>query len=306
MTTPPHCATEARVRGDSLSASAAPALRWLLVEHDGPWLPAAFSSPGLEGPVGRALHDAALAVRGRALLIRRPGRRPHREVRSWVVVDRDGTQQWGSWRHPEDLLGAAEVMRSGPEPPPTARAGSTPPLVLVCTHGRHDLCCAVRGRPVVAALAQRWADRTWECSHIGGDRFAPNVLLLPDGAYYGNLDATSALRVVEAHLRGTVTPHHFRGVSTHPPAVQAALGAVLTDYGPAGLGDVRDALCEELGDESFRVTVLGTGRLPVLVQADVARTVSPPERLTCRASAPSSAYAYTVGALRIPGVDDAP
>ncbi|MGA8978634.1 MAG: sucrase ferredoxin, partial [Pedococcus sp.] len=173
-----HCATEARIRGDSLSGSAAPARRWLLVEHDGPWLPAALDSPGFEGGIGAALHAAAMAVHGRALLIRRPGRRPHRAVRAWAVVDHGGMQQWGSWRNPQDLLVAAEVMRSGPKPPPTARAGSTPPLLLVCAHGRHDVCCAIRGRPVVEALSARWADRTWECSHIGGDRFAPNVLLL--------------------------------------------------------------------------------------------------------------------------------
>ena len=304
--TSPHCATQARARGDSLTGSAAPAHRWLLVEHDGPWLPVALESPGFEGGIGAALHAAAVAVKGRALLIRRPGRRPHRAVRAWAVVDHTGIQQWGSWRHPQDLLVAADVMRSGPQPPATARAGSTPPLVLVCAHGRHDVCCAIRGRPVVAALSARWADRTWECSHIGGDRFAPNVLLLPDGAYYGNLDDRSAVDVVEAHLRGTVTPRYFRGVSTRPPPVQAALGAVLATYGPAGLGDVRDALCEGTGDDSFRVTVLGTGRLPVLVQADVRRRLGPPAQLTCRAEAPSSAYGYSVEVLRIPSIHDAP
>jgi hypothetical protein len=304
--TTPRCATEARLRGDSPSGSAAPSRRWLLVEHDGPWTPAALGSPGLEGAVGAALEKAAAAVRGRVLLIRRPGRRAHRQVRSWAVVDAGGAQQWGSWRHPEDLLTAADVMRSGPVPPATARAGSTPALVLVCTHGRHDVCCAVRGRPVVAALSARWPDRTWECSHIGGDRFAPNVLLLPDGAYYGNLDAGSALDVVASHLGGTVTPRYFRGVSTQPPAVQAALCAVLAAYGPAGLGDVRDTLSERLGPDSFRVTVLGTGRLPVLVQTDVSRHVAPAAKLTCRAPGVSSAYAYSVGTPRIPGVDDAP
>ena len=46
------------------------------------------------------------------------------------------------------------------------------PMLLVCTHGVHDTCCAVRGRPVAAALARRWPEATWECSHVGGDRFA--------------------------------------------------------------------------------------------------------------------------------------
>ncbi|WP_406832638.1 sucrase ferredoxin [Pedococcus sp. KACC 23699] len=304
--TAPFCATDARKRGDSLTGTAAPARRWLLVEHDGPWAPSALESPGLRDGIGRALHAAAAAVEGRALLIRRPGRRPHREVRSWAVVDHGGAQQWGAWHHPEDLRAAATVMRRGPEPPATARLGSTPPLVLVCTHGRHDACCAVRGRPVVTALSEQWADRTWECSHIGGDRFAPNVLLLPDGAYYGNLDESTATAVVDAHLRGTVTTRHFRGVSTQPPAVQAALAAVLSSYGPAGLGDVRDALCESTGEDEFRVTIVGTGRLPVLVQADVSRGTSPPASLTCRAVSASSAYSYTVGALRIPSIHDGP
>ena len=56
------------------------------------------------------------------------------------------------------------------------------PLVLVCTNGRHDPCCATFGRPLARVLregAQR--DDVWECSHIGGDRFAANIVILPEG-----------------------------------------------------------------------------------------------------------------------------
>jgi len=298
------CATEARLRGDSLQGSAAPAHRWLLVEHRGPWAVKALDSTGLAGPVAAALHEAALATRGRVLLIRRPGRRPRRAVQQWAVVDHDGTQQWGSWRSPEDLLAAADAMRAGPRPPGHARRPQ--PLVLVCAHGLHDTCCAVRGRPVAAALATRWPQETWECTHVGGDRFAPNVLLLPDGAYYGNLDESAAEDVVARHLGGTVTAEHFRGVSTQPPVVQAALSAVFAQYQRCGLADVRSATSERVDEHTWRVTLHGRGRLPVLVQADVRRVQAPAELLTCRATQPSSAFRYVVDALRIPSAEQAP
>ena len=77
------------------------------------------------------------------------------------------------------------------------------PYVLVCTNGRHDPCCATFGRPLVRALrASRWADRVWECSHIGGDRFAGNLLLLPESLYFGRCDAERAERVLAEYDAG--------------------------------------------------------------------------------------------------------
>jgi hypothetical protein len=99
----------------------------------------------------------------------------------------------------------------------------------VCTHGRHDACCAERGRPVAAALARAHPEETWEVSHIGGDRFAANLLVLPAGLYYGRLDAVSALSVAGSHLAGQVDLDHLRGRSGWPMPVQAAEIALRRD-----------------------------------------------------------------------------
>jgi hypothetical protein len=87
-----------------------------------------------------------------------------------LVDSRPGQEsvRWGELPTDEHLL---EVL-SGSDPGEV----SEEPIYLVCTHGRHDACCAVRGRPVAAALAAAYPERTWECSHIGGDRFAANVV----------------------------------------------------------------------------------------------------------------------------------
>jgi hypothetical protein len=165
-------------------------------------------------------------------------------------------------------------------------------MLLVCTHGRHDVCCAVRGRPVALALAARWPDQVWECTHIGGDRFAANVLVVPDGTVYGGLDAESAVTVLERHLHGAVDTEHLRGFSAHPPPVQAALAAVLRAHGPAAVTDVRPGEVVATG-EGWRVEVLGAVAVPARSQVTVQRTRQPAARLTCRAEADASVFVWT-------------
>ena len=82
---------------------------------------------------------------------------------------------------------ATDDPRGGvPAARPVPRADADP-LYLVCTHGRHDACCALRGRPVALELDRVRPGRVWETSHVGGDRFAANLLVLPTGEVYGRV-----------------------------------------------------------------------------------------------------------------------
>lgn len=288
-----HCATQARVRNDPLAGTAAPAHRWLLIEYPGPWATHALDSRLIPLELANRLEGLARSMPARVLLIRRPGRRTRQEDHAWVVVDHDAGQHWGSWREAPDLEGAADALAGEVAP-----SGPQEPLMLVCTHGLHDTCCAMRGRPVAAALAARWPLNTWECSHVGGDRFAANLLLLPDGVYYGSLSATTALPVVESHLAGAVTPEHLRGVSTEEPVVQAAIIEGHARLGPGGARDLVGAGLRPLSPNSWRVRLAGGGSMPTVVEATVTRRRQPPARLTCRALGDSAAYVYDVTDLR--------
>ena len=295
----PHCATAARARQDPLPGTAAPARRWLLVEYPGPWAPKALQSRLIPPALAERLAGAARDASARVLLIRRPGRRPPRSTEHrWAVIDHEGGgQHWGAWRDPRDLGGAADLLlraaSSGVKP-----RGNQEPLLLVCVHGLHDTCCAVRGRPVASALADRWPRQTWECSHVGGDRFAANLLVLPDGAYYGNLSASSACSVAAQHLAGTVTPEHLRGLSTEPPIVQAAIVEAHARLGPAGPGHLVGGRVTALGDDCWRVRLAGSGPMPAVVEVTVARGRRPPAQLTCQAAGDSTAYIYEVTDVR--------
>lgn len=291
-----RCADAARSRRDPLTGTAAPARRWLLIEHPGPWSLDAPRTPPLDGPEGLALGAAAAANAARVLLVRRHGRRRSRSRLRWLVVDGDsGRAVLGRWSTGADLLGAIPSLNARADP---VTWRPSPSLLLVCAHGVHDVCCAVRGRPVAAALHRRWPESTWECSHVGGDRFAANLVVLPDGACYGNLDEVNAVGVVGDHLRGAVDTAYLRGLSTQPPPMQAALIDALQRFGPAGVGDAVGVLLERTGPARWTAHLAGTGPMPARMEATVVRDQRPAAHLTCRAAAPSSAAGYTVVAMR--------
>lgn len=285
-----RCSDTARLRGDPIGATAAPARRWLLVEHPGPWQVDAFAGSGIAPPVLSALAAAARAAQARPLLVRRPGRQAPAGPRSWAVADAGtGAVQWGRWASDTDLLGAVDALTSGPLP-----GSSREPLLLVCAHGRHDTCCAVRGRPVATALARRWPDATWECSHVGGDRFAPNLLVLPDGACYGNLDTADAVGLVDGHLAGTLQLAWLRGLSTQQPVVQAAVIAAHGRHGPGGPRDVTSTRVEQVDAHEWRVHLAGREPMPETMVATVERHRREPALLTCRAAEESAAWTFRV------------
>ena len=280
------------MRADPVAGTAPPTRRWLLLEHPGPWRIDAIAGAGIDPDVLSIL----LARAGsdtRVLLVRRPGRIDREAPRSWILAGLDIDTITGPWRHDNDLLDAAAAL-AGASP----GAARSKPVVLVCTHGVHDVCCALRGRPVAAALAPRWPELVWECSHIGGDRFASNVVVLPDGFYYGNLDPESALTTVEAHLGGTVLPDRLRGMARFVPPVQAAVIAAYQHYGPMPPSDVSVRATEHIGphhghgSETFVDLVIEPQGLLVRVHVlSVRRTEA---QLTCRAARETPATEYRI------------
>ncbi|GAA3000068.1 sucrase ferredoxin [Actinokineospora diospyrosa] len=261
-TTPPAlpataCSAVSRALDEPFAGSAATATTWLCLEQPGPWGRDALTQSHLDTGVAAELTARAKGTGVRVVLIRRPGPHPdrHRPTPRQVYLAHTtpgrAFLRRDTFTDPKLLLdldfpaaGAGEVGGFG-EP-------VTWPVLLVCTNGRRDLCCAVRGRPIVADLATTHGDAVWECTHIGGHRFAPTGLLLPTGYTYGDLTTDRA----RALLTGTaVRTDRCRGRSTWPPAGQTAELAVrdLTNTTHPDVLRVRDP---ELDDDGhWRVAV---------------------------------------------------
>jgi len=243
---PLRCADAARMRGEPLQASAVRYSRFLLLEMPGPWGGSALDEKHMDAGVARQLARATSAADAHVLLIRRPGRHPlpasdsGNSSMAWAVADTTAGAErvlWGSWREPADLLDLDLTVAI----PDAANAEGPQRLALVCTNGKRDQCCAIRGRPVAAAIAAATDWDTWECSHLGGHRFAATMMLLPTGDMFGWLDANSALEVMERFDAGQVMLSHYRGRSGQPFPVQAALHAAAVRLGDFHRGALRAA-----------------------------------------------------------------
>lgn len=254
---------------------------FLLVEFPGAWGTDALRDARLPTGVGERLRRAAADAGVRVLLARRHGRKRIAGGVHVVAAHADPVHPWletGTLDGYDDLADLdLPALRAGTS---LGLESSTRSVFGVCTHGRHDACCAERGRPVASALAAAHPEETWEISHIGGDRFAGNLLVLPHGLYYGRLEPASALAVAGSHLAGELELDHLRGRSGLGMAVQAAEIGLRRE-----LGETREAAVAFVS--ARRQGVVTAARFAVAgttYAVQVRTSASAGARLTCGAT----------------------
>ncbi len=286
-----RCALRAQFRGDPMLGTAFPSARLLLVEQPGPWGRNGLSGSRFDRAVAAALDKRANAEGIRVLAIRRPGRTPRGVVRRYALVDsRPGHEslRWGRYVRDAELL----------DIPLDGSAGDTAiddqPSYLVCAHSKHDTCCALRGRPVAAALAQHRPEQVWESSHVGGERFAANVLVLPSGLLYGRVLPFAAREFIEATEAGEVVGALLRGRIGIAPAAQAALAYAYEHLALRRLDALRVVGIERPTKELSVVRIAGPHG-PIDVSVRVERIAA--DGLTCARPGPNAYLAYRPVAL---------
>ncbi len=261
------CALAAVDRGEPLFATASQVRGWLLVEVRGSWGVDAIHESALGEHVPRRWKDQ-LGTRGlRVVCIRTHARRDVEGVRLFTcTVPRAGGGPAVLW-HREvsslaDVADATEGIAANAEPG-VGWSRADQAVFLVCTNGRHDQCCANLGRPLVRELRQSsWAEQVWESSHVGGDRFAANVVALPQGLYFGRVDPSVAPTLLGALDHGRLDLERFRGRTSLSFAQQAVEHFVRLEFDVDGIDDVvvgpRDgdgSFPAHIGDRSVAVRI---------------------------------------------------
>jgi hypothetical protein len=285
------CSDCALERGDNLEGTGSRGLQWFLIELSGSWGHSAFvNSPSAIDPtLGREIVRRIERAGMRPLAIRRTGRRAETDVWRWAFVDsRPGheTIRWGRVDTPRDLL---DVPLDGSTGTP-----STDPLVVVCTHGRHDQCCAVHGRRAAQALDATHPDQMWECSHLGGDRFAATMVMFPHGFYFGRADLTDTSELFHQYTQGTVDTRFVRGRSSLSNPVQAAqhhARLMLQD----NRIDTLAPLSESVDDDVWTIVLEHDGGSDVTVTLE--QGWSTPILSTCDATIPGPVRTFTLRSI---------
>ena len=279
-----RCADETLAQGEALLGTASLVRRWLLVEQPGAWGYDALAASEIPEEVAEPLLGAARAAGVRVLLVRRPGRsRP--STRRLLLAD-SGPE--GAWLRQASLTDVGDLTRldlgavfaAGGEGFGRPAPG---PTFLVCTHGRHDPCCADFGRPLVRALKADGVPRVWESSHLGGDRFAGNLLCLPHGLYFGKVAPEEGAAVVAAYRAGEIVLERYRGRSCFPMVVQAAEILARQQLGLRGIDEVVPARRRRIAPGDDEVTLRAADGRAWTARVRTAPAATP-RLLTCRSA----------------------
>jgi hypothetical protein len=245
---------------------------WLLIEHVGPW--AAYSDQWRLPEEVRAVVDRATSLGIRPQLIRRPGRR-RRSLEGPLHVfvgSSTGSDPWlaeGVFEDLNDLDLDALVRGVVPE----SCILVDEPVFLVCTNGKRNACCARLGLPLARFLDEKLPDRAWETTHLGGDRYAANLVCLPHGLYYGSMSQAAAIAAANAYRHGEVVLDRFRGRAGIPEPLQAAEHFVRSHTGELSVGGVVVDSSWSEGDTTVcvvrRTAPRGSSRFRVVVEPAV-------------------------------------
>ncbi len=298
-----RCSVAATARGDALAGTASTVRAFLLLEEAGPWGRTAWRDARLPEGLGAEVTRRSASAGVRPLLIRQDSRRHQRVRRLFTAYVDPAGPAWVEAGEVDDPRAVLDLDLDG------LGAGRTSgldrwaePVFAVCVHGRHDTCCAERGRPVLHALTDAEPEATWGVSHIGGDRYAGNLLVLPGGLYYGRLDPARAVTVAAQFRSGHLDLDRLRGRSCWPMPVQAAEIALRRRLEATALEAVR--LVGHTGDPDRVTARFATDRGMWEVGVEAVR--SAPTALTCHAGSLSPDVHWTPRSIRPSGSTGAP
>ena len=278
---PMRCSARSEELDEPMIGSVDQRLRWLLVEDRSAW-----GENAVRDVLGAPLEAAAKERGTRLLLVRRREGDPAADAvrRAFLIDTEAGTM---AVRSIADLGVLAGLLDAS-----VADFGSPlgDPLLLVCTNGKRDACCALRGRLLVTALAADHGERLWECTHLGGHRFAGNLVCLPDGIVYGRVGPADGPRLAEAYLAGRLDPEFLRGRSAWPAPAQVAELALRVSLGLDGVADV-GLVGAEVDGGAASVTLAAAGSTH---RYELRASAGEPRLISCRADAPEQPIHWSV------------
>lgn len=208
-----------RALNEALYGTIKPANIWFLLEYNGVYTNDAWGDARIPNEVKAKLNGVKKA---RPLLIRQPKQVNSVDRRVSLFVVNAAAEKPHYFRlyfeDYDDILALdIDAVLAGKLAP-----AETEPLYIVCTNGKRDICCSKYGIALYDALINEAVDNVWQCSHIGGHRFAGTMLCFPYALCYGYLNPEDAALVVESYTREAILLNKLRGHAIYPQPVQVA------------------------------------------------------------------------------------
>lgn len=288
------CATLSRQHQEPLHGTASPFQSLFLLEYSVAWGAKAFVDSEIGEHVKAALREQLGQLQNpRLLFIKRADKREG-AINFFAVNNRAADPYYNhyTFKSYDELVGfdlAASLERRA--------TSQRDPLYMVCTNGNKDKCCAKFGMTCYKQLlAHGPAERIWQCAHVGGDRFAPNVLVAPGGHYFGHVGSDDIEGLIADVEQERLTLAVHRGRSCYSKDVQSAEYYVRQAYQNVAMHDL-ELVERHAGESAATVTFreLSTGRL-LTVALEKAETEEA-YFLSCQDTVPGKASYFRLSQL---------
>jgi len=193
---------------------------WLLLQYEKAWSKKAFPSSIIPDVVKKRFSEIQNSIPNSRIQLIKRHKNPEKTIKFYIGVSHDfepKLYEFGLYHYQEILdldirsiiLGSSYLMNE--------------PIFLVCTHGAHDRCCGKFGISIYKESVKRENGfLTWQCTHLGGHRFAPNLLCLPHGIYYGRVGESGLENLISEYKNQNISLEYYRGRSCYSADVQAA------------------------------------------------------------------------------------
>jgi hypothetical protein len=301
-----YCSELSARSGERAFGTASTGAVWLLVEYPFAWGSRAMESSALAPAIKERLAALLKTIPRSRLLFIKQDPLCRDDFNFFGVRSRERAPYAVRLRLTDykDLLGV-NVARIAAGDSTEGGELSREPLFLVCTHGKRDKCCAKFGNPLYKSLrASDAAPSVWQSSHVGGDRFAANLVCFPHGLFYARVSEEAGARAAAEYARGRIVLENFRGRACFAHPVQAAEYFVRAETGLVGLDDLRLAGRERAGALAWRVRFAATAAGGKVYEATVTSRASEFQNfITCHAAEERRVTEFVLDAL---GVADAP
>ncbi len=255
-----YCSELSRQAAEKIYGTASTGQVWLLLEYPFAWGPQALHDSALSPTLKDFLNQTIKSVpRSRFLFIKQE--RACGETVSFFVVrarEREPFIVRFDLSHYDQL---AEIDIASVAAGKSLAAGSrrVEPLFLVCTHGKRDKCCAKFGYPLYKSLREQAGDAVWQSSHVGGDRFAANLICFPHGLFYAHVTTEAGRAIIGEYRERRVLLEKYRGRACYANPSQAAEFFIRAEADLRGVDDLRHLGCERTDAEGWRVRFLEKG-----------------------------------------------
>jgi hypothetical protein len=258
---PYYCAQASLDAGESVFGTAVNADIWLLIENSEPWGRNAVKDSSM--PQAVKDHLASLSRTSKRIRVQLIKQGSRTKFPRQVFIG--FTRQRGAYLMHSQIGSYEELLRLNAESLLRCEIALEhrrveTPIFLVCTHGVHDKCCAKFGFATYKVMREMARDSVWQTSHVGGDRFASNVISFPSGVYYGHVDDTDARAIIDAETRGEIYLDRYRGRTCFGTHGQIAEYFVRRESGIRGVEALNRNWVRPTGDRTVWTGLFSSAR----------------------------------------------